>query len=307
MIPCLLALLLPPLAGDSVVPFTLETRGGQTAAWKPGRTTVFTVCAFWCDTWKTQLPRVEAARNRLAGLPIDFRTIAVDGRWSDVGPHDAWLDRGGAWSRKLGIDQIPTTFVVDPNGQIQFVRSSTLRTDDLVAACTRPMAQTGVVYLTFDDFPSAQGSEELLDRLREWHVPATFFCIGRNAEAHPELIRRAADEGHELAIHSWQHDAANPQIERCRALLHQLTGLNPTLYRAPGSEAIIQNGQARKLPVTDPYDYLRPNPEEITRRILQSVKPGSVIQLHAGVTASVAALPTIITRLKARGYRFERL
>ena len=306
MIPLVLAVLLPPTVGDVLAPVVLETRTGQTVGWTPGRTTVFTFCAFWCDTWKVQLPRVDVARRRLAGLPIDFRIVAVDGRWSDLGPPNAWLDRGGRWSRSIGIAQVPTTVVVDPTGRVVFARSGTLRSADLVAACTE-RAIAGPVYLTFDDFPSASGSPELLDAVRQLGVRATFFCIGRNAEAHPDLVRRAAAEGHTLAVHNWDHAAADPQIARCEALLTQLAGKAQRLYRGPGSEAILDQGRPVNLPIVDPYDFLRPGPDELVRRVLSSVKAKSVIQLHAGVPDTLTALPQIVYRLCARGFRFEPL
>ncbi len=61
------------------------------------------------------------------------------------------------------------------------------------------------LYLTFDDGPDREVTPRLLDLLGELDVPATFFCIGRNVERHPELVARAHREGHTLANHSFCH------------------------------------------------------------------------------------------------------
>ena len=61
------------------------------------------------------------------------------------------------------------------------------------------------VALTFDDGPTGELTAQLLDGLRERYVSATFFLCGYRAEEYPALVRRMAEEGHELAIHGWRH------------------------------------------------------------------------------------------------------
>ena len=59
--------------------------------------------------------------------------------------------------------------------------------------------------MTFDDGPSATLTPKLLDLLAAHHIKATFFVIGENVAEHPEIVARAAREGHEIASHSWSH------------------------------------------------------------------------------------------------------
>src|SRR5438477_3246359 len=61
------------------------------------------------------------------------------------------------------------------------------------------------IALTFDDGPSATLTPKLLDLLAAHHIKATFFVIGENLAEHPEIVARAAQEGHEIANHSWSH------------------------------------------------------------------------------------------------------
>jgi peptidoglycan-N-acetylglucosamine deacetylase len=64
--------------------------------------------------------------------------------------------------------------------------------------------------MTFDDGPSAEYTPRLLDLLKARHLKATFFLIGQNVQAHPELVRRIIADGHEVGNHTWDH----PQLSK---------------------------------------------------------------------------------------------
>lgn len=303
-----------PVPGDRLAGFGLPDAAGVVQHWGPGRPTVVCVIAYWCDTWKDQFARLSQAQRALGGS-ADFVTVSTDGRWSELGqgaPTGLRLvDLGRGWSGPLGIDRIPYTFLVDPSGTIRWVKYGVLRTDDLVREA-RSLADASrsaerVAYLTFDDFPPSRGSDELLDLLRKEAVAATFFAIGRNAEARPEAVRRAAHEGHAVQMHSWAHEASAPDLDRNRALIERLTGLAPEWYRPPGSSLVLRGTERWPGRVVDPYDYRRPGADELYRRIMLNVIDGSVIQLHAGVPDTLAALPRLIRALRGRGYRLDTI
>jgi len=303
-----------PGPGDSVAPFTLRTLASQPFEWRPGRVTVVTCCAFWCDTWKTQLPRVTEAEKSLRGLPVDFLTVSVDGRWTEKGKSASagqmLGDAGGRWTSSVGIDRVPYTFVVDGHGVVAFAAYGTLRTQELIDKIRDTLngkPSGGVVYLTFDDFPAKSGNDELLDVLRAEGVSASFFCICSKVGAYGSVCRRAVREGHALQIHSWDHDSDRPELSRCEAALAAF-GADPTLYRPPGSEKLLKvAGGSLQAPIVDPYDFARPGASELARRVSLKVRSGSIIQLHAGVAETRAALPGIIASLRQRGFTFAVL
>jgi peptidoglycan/xylan/chitin deacetylase (PgdA/CDA1 family) len=302
-----------PQPGDAIAPFTVRTVAGAPYHWKPGKLTVVSFCAFWCDTWKQQLPRVEESKRSLQTLPIEFLNISVDGRWMDKAkgaPGLVLSDGGGKWSSSLGIDRVPYTLVLDSSGVVRWAKFGIVRSQDLIRearAAAEPSKQ-GAVYLTFDDFPWPKGNNELLDLLRAEGVPATFFCIGRNLEARSAVVARAAREGHSLQIHSWNHSADKPDLDRCKAALLKLTGKSPTLYRPPGGESILRPGGSKlALPYSNPYDYLNVPADEVVRRVALTVKPGGAVQMHGGLPTTLAAVRGIIANLRKRGYRFEAL
>jgi peptidoglycan-N-acetylglucosamine deacetylase len=299
-----------PAPGDRLAPFTLPTAEGGSQEWLPGRPLVLSFCAFWCDTWKEQNARLAATQNALAGLPVDYLMVSVDGRWSELGKRKVegpvLLDTGGELTRKLEIRSVPYTIIADASGRIAYASQGIARAAEIQEALRtliepETATRTGPVYLTFDDFPAGDGDDELLDALRTAGARATFFCIGRNVERWPEVVKRAAAEGHSIQMHSWAHDAANPQLERCAAALKAATGEVPDLYRPPGSKAIRRGTEELKLSTVDTFDFTRPGEPELLRRILLAAKPGSAIQLHAGVGDTRRTLSRIIERLRGRG------
>jgi hypothetical protein len=222
-----------PSPGDRLQPFALNGPNGKMAAWKPGRVTVLCFCTFWCDTWKEQSKRLSAASRSLSGLPVDFLTVSADGRWSERGEGRVagtlLLDSGGALRKRLGINRIPCTMVVDAGGRVIYASQGIVRSEAVVNAARQCLAavpgeQGAAVYLTFDDFPSRDLDDRLLDVLRAQRVPATFFCICSRAGEYAEVCRRAVREGHSLQIHSWDHRADDPKLDQCLSVLAGVTG-----------------------------------------------------------------------------------
>ena len=187
-----------------------------------------------------------------------------------------------------------------------------------------------VVALTFDDGPNPDATPLILDTLREKRVRATFFVLGSHAERWPELVQRIVHEGHQLGNHGYfhrkQHFKSPFYVRRDIRLgiraIRRAGAPAPRLFRAP---------HGFRSPWTTPiassygertvgwslgvWDSDRPGPDEIVRRTLDGVEPGSIILLHDGDgynpdgdrMQTAAALPIIIDRLKEQGYEFATL
>jgi peptidoglycan/xylan/chitin deacetylase (PgdA/CDA1 family) len=309
-----------PTLGGSLQSFTLPQSDGPQFCWQPGAITVFTFCAFWCDTWKTQSESLVAASKALQGLPVSFITISVDNRWNERArgkiTGTLLVDPGSAFSRSLGIDGIPYLLIVDAEGRIReaargVTGAATIESSVRGLLEGAPSPHEVTAYLVFDDFPSRVGGaardldDLLLDGLRSAQARATFFCRGDHIAGSAEVVRRAAREGHSLQIHSWDHRADRPLVARCVQALQETAAVTPTLYHPPGSTRFQRlGGEPLALAVVDPYDYLRPGASELVRRVSLAAKPGSVILLHAGVAETIEVLPEIIRTLRARGFEF---
>ncbi|MFJ9461649.1 polysaccharide deacetylase family protein [Kitasatospora sp. NPDC101447] len=182
-----------------------------------------------------------------------------------------------------------------------------------------------VVYLTFDDGPSSAYTPKVLATLARYGVRATFFEIGQNVAAHPSLTAEVARQGHSVQNHSWSHpdlrrlsgSALDSQVSATDRAIRARTGRTPTCLRPPygALNATVRShaaalGKQVVLWSVDPADWSRPGTAAIRSRVLNSVRPGSVILLHDGGgdrSQTVAALPAVISTLKARGYGFATL
>ncbi len=193
------------------------------------------------------------------------------------------------------------------------------------AAATAPQrvaVATKYVILTFDDGPSPQYTPKVLALLRQYGVKATFFELGQNVARYPAITRRVHAAGHSVQNHTWSHtDLRRMSWAKFRSevlttdrVIRAQTGITPHCLRPPygGANALTYRraaslGKKVRLWTVDPADWSRPGTSTIVRRVLSKVRNGSVILLHDGGgnrSQTVAALPTILRTLKARGYTF---
>lgn len=188
-----------------------------------------------------------------------------------------------------------------------------------------PEGPSKVVYLTFDDGPTAAHTKRILDLLDEHDAKATFFQVGENVTAHPGLTRAVAERGHALGNHTWTHrdmrklgpGRLRHQISRTSAALREITGTPITCLRPPYGavnarvrSTVRREGLALKLWDVDPRDWKRPGAAAIARRVISKADPGDVVLLHDGGgnrAQSVRALQRILLSLGKQGYRFETL
>ncbi|MGB8815022.1 MAG: polysaccharide deacetylase family protein, partial [Paracoccaceae bacterium] len=191
-----------------------------------------------------------------------------------------------------------------------------------------------MIALTFDDGPDIATTPAILDVLKAQSVPATFFLIGSNILQSPDVVRRMVAEGHEVGSHTFFH----PDIERIgdlrktlelntlQRLVISVTGHSTVLFRTPYGRGLGPLTAAEALPFVAldqrgylvvganvvPPDWQDVAPADIVAAALAQLAPsgGNVIVLHdAGGdrSATVAALPTLITALREKGYRFVSL
>ena len=189
-----------------------------------------------------------------------------------------------------------------------------------------------VVALTFDDGPDEKYTGPLLDVLRDLHVPATFFVIGDQAMRAPELVERAAAEGHLVGNHSFTHPHMNTltpreaeaELSATQRLIEGLTSRRTPLFRAPYTANIdpdrpgdladlriaLQSGYLFVGADIDPNDWRKGiTAAAIEKSVVAGVTAGAghVVLLHDGGgdrSATVEALRHIVPELRKRGYEF---
>lgn len=176
------------------------------------------------------------------------------------------------------------------------------------------------IAMTFDDGPSATLTPKLLDLLKERHLHVTFFVLGENVKAHPEILRRAVAEGHEIGNHSWDHpvlsrmsdEAVRSQLNRTRDQITAATGRPVTLMRPPYGAITPEQkkwfhddlGYKIILWAVDPLDWRRPGPEAVHQRIVKETHDGSIILSHDIHPGTVEAMPATLDDLLGKGFKF---
>jgi peptidoglycan/xylan/chitin deacetylase (PgdA/CDA1 family) len=182
-----------------------------------------------------------------------------------------------------------------------------------------------VIYLTFDDGPTTKYTKRVLDLLDQYDAKATFFQVGENATAHPDLARSVIERGHALGSHTWSHrdmrklrpSGLNRQITRTSAALQRITGRPVTCLRPPFGavnarvrKAIRHQKLDLKLWDIDPRDWKKPGSTAIAHRVVSRADPGDVSLMHDGGgnrAQSVKALERILRSLSKRRYEFKTL
>jgi cellulose synthase/poly-beta-1,6-N-acetylglucosamine synthase-like glycosyltransferase/peptidoglycan/xylan/chitin deacetylase (PgdA/CDA1 family)/spore germination protein YaaH len=222
---------------------------------------------------------------------------------------------------------------IDPNGYVANEDFITIPSSYVIE---RGGDHPGLVALTFDDGPDPRWTPAILDILKQQNVPATFFVIGKNGQAYPDIMRRIINEGHELGNHTFTHpnlgevpvSLTELELNATQRLIESETGRSTVLFRPPyfgDAEAdkpqeVEPAYEAQRLGYLmvgvriDPDDWELPvQPGDIVDRTLKRMADndpetrGQIVLLHdsgGDRSATVAALPELIRQLRTRGFRF---
>lgn len=197
-----------------------------------------------------------------------------------------------------------------------------------------------IAYLTFDDGPS-QNTEKILEILDKYNIKATFFVVGPSYKLKNDLLIKIVQAGHELAIHSYEHNYNYIYSSKenylkdfytCATWIKTITGKTPTVYRFPGgssntiaSKSLIKSvikdleekGYVHADWNVDTLDsYVRSEPDKVMKNALTSLKRNEnnnhfyqTILMHDDINkqASIQALPQLIEKLISYNYHFETL
>ena len=182
-----------------------------------------------------------------------------------------------------------------------------------------------VIALTFDDGPHPTWTPKILAVLAHFKAKATFFEIGEQVTRDPDVARDVVRAGMEIGNHTQSHEdlakltssRAAWQIDTDQSTIQRVTGFRPTWLRPPDgamSRGVYVQANAAHVRImlwdVDTEDWKRPAVATIVARALAGARPGAVILMHDGGgdrSNTLAALPTIITKLRAQGYSFDTL
>ncbi|MBO8140816.1 MAG: polysaccharide deacetylase family protein [Firmicutes bacterium] len=181
-----------------------------------------------------------------------------------------------------------------------------------------------LVALTFDISWGRQTAGPVLDILKDKDVRATFFLTGFWAKRQRDIAQRIVDDGHEVASHGDEHvnlsrksgDAIAENILTAHRDLEEATGRQARLFRPPNGDyddlvvaTARQLGYETVIWSLDTLDWKNPGPDYMVRRVLDNVRPGDIILMHASDSSRQIhlALPRIIDSLRQQGFQMVTL
>lgn len=186
------------------------------------------------------------------------------------------------------------------------------------------------VYLTFDDGPTPEITEWVLQELKKYNAKATFFCIGKNIEKYPDIFAKVINDGHSIGNHTFNHlngwkTSTEDYLENTKSCEASISNLQSKIYnlkskffRPPYGK--IKASQSKKLRQLGykiiMWDVLSADydtsitPEKCLENVIQNVKAGSIVVFHDSVKAFPNleyTLPKAMKYWKAKGFIFEKL
>lgn len=192
-------------------------------------------------------------------------------------------------------------------------------------------AQRGVVALTFDDGPDPDVTPAVLALLEQSGARATFFCVGRRAEAHPDIVAAIRDRGHGVENHTYSHPngfafrgpgGLRREIQRAQIAIERSGGGRPNFFRAPAGIqnpwlSVVLSGAGLSLVswTRRGYDTVTRDGARVAARLGRGLRRGDILLLHDASSARdtggrpvvLDALPRVLDEMGRKGLRSEAL
>ena len=184
--------------------------------------------------------------------------------------------------------------------------------------CNNPSETEKKIALTFDDGPSIY-TLEVLELLKKYNAKATFFCIGKNIEAHPEILQKIIDEGHLVGNHSYSHSkffdfytepTIREELQKTDSLLEKFTSKKINFFRPPYGVTTPSIRRALKFTKHKvigwnirSLDGGTTDTDLILNRIKKRVSPGGIVLLHDTAPHTVFVLEQFLQFLQQNNYQ----
>jgi peptidoglycan-N-acetylglucosamine deacetylase len=231
-------------------------------------------------------------------------------------------------SHKLRTLALGSTLVVAVSGLTGYFGASTVGATWFGGGVVHGSRTSGEVAITFDDGPDTTATPAILKILDAANVKASFFVVGKTLDTSPQVVRDLVADGQLVGNHSYHHDEWRwldpryPELQRTQDAFAREIGTCPVWFRPPHGQrtplmARVVKDHRMRMAMWDVgvSDRGTNDPPSIANKVLEAVRGGSIIDLHAGVdgtssahrAAVVAALPLILDGLRARNLRPVRL
>lgn len=180
------------------------------------------------------------------------------------------------------------------------------------------------IALTFDDGPDGNITPKIMDALDKKSVKATFFFQGNHVASKTKVVKRAFEEGHQIAVHSYSHPqltkisekSVKSEMNKTAKAVKKIIGYEPLYFRPPYGDMdektlkYIDRDYQVVIWSVDTMDWVKGTTgKEIANFIISNAKPNDIILMHSseGKKATLEAVPLIIEGLGKKGYTFYTL
>lgn len=175
-----------------------------------------------------------------------------------------------------------------------------------------------IVSISFDAAWGNEYTQNLLDILKKYKIKTTFFLVGMWVDKFPDSVKAISEAGHDIGNHSDTHphlpkqnrEKIKEQIENCNNKIENLTGKRPILFRFPygdyDNKSMQELEDLNMYPIQwniDSLDWKNKKCDEMCKRIIPKLSPGSIILMHNGAKYTAESLATIIEKIQAEGYK----
>ncbi len=264
--------------------------------------------------------RVESTRAVLLGIALGVVVVAaLTTRFGLIGI---------ARTRRVRTIAVGSALVVATTGLTGYFGATTASATWFGGGVRHGPRTTNQVAITFDDGPNAKTTPQIMQTLDQYGVKATFFVVGKQLEANPQIVRALYDDGELVGNHSfhlddWRFlDPSYPELERTQQAFARTVGTCPVWFRPPHGQhtpfmASVVRKHNMRMAMWDVSagDNRETDPQELATRVLAKVRGGSIIDLHDGIDGKpyadrsvvVKALPIILAGLRDRGLQPVRL
>ncbi|MGG1674921.1 polysaccharide deacetylase family protein [Neobacillus sp. NRS-1170] len=184
-------------------------------------------------------------------------------------------------------------------------------------------ASQKVIAITFDDGPNPIYTPQVLEIFSEAGGKATFFMIGKQMSKYPEMVKKVAEQGHEIGNHTFTHpklsqltqEKCSEEIERNESLIEELAGRKPVVFRPPYldyNHETLSVLEQKSYPMIGAlnlgaHDWEQPGVDHILAKTRDCVRNGSILLFHDGYgdrSQTIEAVRILVAELSSQGYQF---
>ena len=176
------------------------------------------------------------------------------------------------------------------------------------------------IYLTFDDGPTPEVTDFVLEELKKYNAKATFFCIGKNVKSHRHLYEKILNEGHSVGNHTFNHlnGFKTKNTTYIENVVQASAHIDSNLFRPPYGKLKSSQGKALQKKgykvimwnvLSADFD-LSVTPERCFRNVLNHATRGSIVVMHDSIKAQnnvFYTLPRILEHFTNKGYKFKAI